>query len=78
ERKVPQALAIFEMNAKNYPESANVWDSLGDGLEAAGRLEDARTAVLKAVALGAKNGDPLLPAFREHLEKLNARLEGAK
>lgn len=78
ERKFPQALAIFEMNAKNYPESANVWDSLGDGLEAAGRLEDARTALLKAVALGGKHGDPLLPAFREHLEKLNARLERAK
>ena len=78
ERKVPQALAIFEMNAKSYPESANVWDSLGDGLEAAGRLADAKTAVLKAVALGGKNGDPLLPAFREHLEKLNARLEGGK
>ena len=78
ERKVPQALAIFEMNAKNYPESANVWDSLGDGLEAAGRLDDAKTAVLKAVALGGKNKDPLLPAFREHLDKLNVRLEGGR
>jgi hypothetical protein len=78
ERKVPQALAIFEMNAKNYPESANVWDSLGDGLEAAGRLDDAKTAVLKAVALGERNKDPFLPAFRQHLDKLNARLEGAR
>lgn len=73
DKKVDEALALFELNTKNYPISANVWDSLGDGLEAAGRQDEARTAVAKAVELGEKNKDPLLAAFREHLQRFDAK-----
>jgi cyclase len=31
ERKIPEAVAVFEMNAETFPESWNVWDSLAEG-----------------------------------------------
>ena len=36
-----EAVAIFGLNLKAYPESANGHDSLADGLRAQGRLEEA-------------------------------------
>jgi uncharacterized protein len=40
--RIEEAVRYFELNVRNYPESANVYDSLGEGLEAAGKLEAAR------------------------------------
>src|SRR5690606_33100220 len=49
--RLDEAVAVFEMNAEAYPASPNPFDSLGDGLRAAGRLEEARDAYARAVAL---------------------------
>lgn len=38
---VDEAIRVFERNTIDYPESSNVWDSLGEGLMEAGRLEEA-------------------------------------
>src|SRR6185369_5329391 len=38
-KRVPEAVDVFERYAQLYPESANAYDSLGEGLEAAGKLE---------------------------------------
>lgn len=35
------AILIFEMNADAYPDSPNVWDSLGEACDAAGRVDEA-------------------------------------
>ncbi len=37
---VEEAIVVFERNTVDYPESSNVWDSLGEALRAAGRLEE--------------------------------------
>ena len=38
---IDHAVDIFEFNSEMYPESANASDSFGEGLYAAGRLEEA-------------------------------------
>ena len=71
-KKVDDALAAFRRNVELYPRSANVYDSLADGLEAAGKPDLAVQNVEKAVEVGTQNSDPLLPAFKKHLERLVA------
>ncbi len=39
EKRIPEAIAAFERAVALYPTSANTHDSLGDALEAAGRLQ---------------------------------------
>jgi predicted alpha/beta superfamily hydrolase len=71
-KKVDEALAAFRRNVELYPQSANTYDSLADGFEAAGKPDLAVQNVEKAVDLATQTGDPLLPAFRRHLERLVA------
>ena len=37
-----KAIGVFKLNAKNYPDSWNVYDSLGEALAHAGKLEKAK------------------------------------
>lgn len=74
QKNFPAALAFFRYNAKTYPDSANVYDSLGDALEASGSPEDALTSFTKAAELGEKTGDPNAKAFRANADRLKARL----
>lgn len=71
-KKIDEALAAFKRNVELYSQSANTYDSLADGFEAAGKLDLARQNVEKAVEVATQTGDPLLPAFRKHLEHLVA------
>jgi predicted alpha/beta superfamily hydrolase len=68
------AVAAFTANVEAWPQSANVYDSLGEGLEAAGRLAAAVRQYELAVERGEANGDPLTTAFRAHLEAARRRL----
>jgi hypothetical protein len=72
DKKLDEALAAFRRNVERYPQSANVYDSLADGLDAAGKPDLARQNVEKAVEVATQTADPLLPAFRKHLERLVA------
>lgn len=45
------AVEIFKLNAEYYPTSANVYDSLGDALVAAGRNDEAIKSYEKAVSI---------------------------
>jgi predicted alpha/beta superfamily hydrolase len=69
-----EAITLFEMNVTNYPDSANVYDSLGEGLEAAGRLTDALMSYQKAITQGEKTQDPNLEFYREHLKVIQDKL----
>lgn len=73
-----EAIEYFRSNAANYPDSANVYDSLGEGLEAAGKPQEALAEYERAVALAEKSGDPLLDAFRQHRDGLKAKLAGSR
>jgi tetratricopeptide (TPR) repeat protein len=76
-KKLDEALAAFKRNAELYPQSANTYDSLADGFEAAGKPDLAVPNVEKAVEVATQNGDPLLPAFKRHLDRLVAAAKAA-
>ena len=63
-----KALTVFRLNTVAFPNSANVWDSYGEALAAAGQREAAVAAYRKAVAL-----DPRFDSSIEALRKLGAR-----
>lgn len=72
---ISEALATFRFNAENYPRSANVWDSLGEALEKAGRSEEALASYQKAVAAAEPNGDRNLESFRKKVIRLSESLK---
>ena len=61
-----EGLEYLQANVRNYPNSANVYDSLGEGLEAAGRLDDALAKYEEAIKRAEADKDPLLETFRAH------------
>jgi uncharacterized protein len=69
-KKIDDALAAFRRNVELHPQSANVHDSLADAFEAAGKPDLAVRNVEKAVEIATQTGDPLLPSFRKHLDRL--------
>ena len=73
EKRLPDAIALLEMNIANYPGSANVYDSLGEALEAAGKLDAAIEQYEKAVAMGEQSNDRLLDTFRQHVTAARAK-----
>lgn len=73
--RVPEAVAVFEMNVEAYPEAPNPYDSLGDGLSAAGRRAEAVAAHTRAVALAEAQHDPRLASFRANLARASGGRE---
>jgi predicted alpha/beta superfamily hydrolase len=72
QKKIEESIAAFKHNVELYPGSANVYDSLADALEAAGKPDLARQNEEKAVAVGTTTSDPLTPQFKQHLDRLAA------
>ncbi len=72
--KVEEAIAIFKSNVDRHPGSANVYDSLGEGLEAAGKLEAARQLYDRAHKMGQEQEDPNTAAYLGHLEAVTDKL----
>jgi predicted alpha/beta superfamily hydrolase len=75
-KKHDDAILVFKRNVALYPASANVYDSLGEGLEAAGKYDDARQNFEKAIEMATKTNDPVLPQFKQHLERVTAEAKG--
>jgi uncharacterized protein len=71
---IDEALEVFRLNATLHPDSANVHDSLGEGLERAGQLHAALESYRRAVVTAERTGDPLLRTFREHLDAAMKRV----
>jgi hypothetical protein len=68
--KTDEAIEFFTMNVKAYPESANVYDSLGEAYEKSGRLDLAAENYAKAVERARTTGDDLLETFEENLARV--------
>lgn len=64
-KRVADAVEVFKLNVEAYPNSANVYDSLGDALEAAGRKEEAIRSFEKALTI-----DPNYPSSLAALRRL--------
>lgn len=73
-KQVAEAVALFRLNVANYPDSANVYDSLGEGLEASGQLRAALENYEEAVKRGEASSDPGLAEFRRHRDALRQKL----
>ena len=71
-KDVKGALPFFRRNVELYPASANVHDSLGEALEAAGKPEEALVSYEKAVEIAGKDADPRLPVFTRNRDRLAA------
>ena len=61
-KKPSLAVWVFGQNVLLYPESANVYDSLGDGLLAVGDTTAAIAQFKRAVDVGTRNKQPTLPS----------------
>lgn len=55
--RTKEAIAVFEGNVADFPESANVHDSLGEAYAAGGRREDAIKSYERSVALDPANAN---------------------
>jgi len=59
------AIAVFKLNARAFPQSANTWDSLGEALIENGQREEGIAAYRKALQL-----DPRMPSAIDALRRL--------
>ncbi|HEX3821561.1 MAG TPA: alpha/beta hydrolase-fold protein [Candidatus Sulfotelmatobacter sp.] len=79
DKKFDDAITAFQRNVQLYPGSANVYDSLADGYESAGKLDLAVQNCQKAVELGTRTNDRNLDGFKEHLKHVTEKATaGAK
>jgi predicted alpha/beta superfamily hydrolase len=71
------AIAVFRYNVELYPESANVYDSLGEALENAGQLEEAMSNYARAVENAKKIGDERLEIFTTNRDRVKEQLDNS-
>jgi tetratricopeptide (TPR) repeat protein len=76
--EVDDAIEAFRYDVEMYPGSANVYDSLGDGLVAADHLEEALASYSKAVENATNAGDERLPIFTANRDRVKEQLENAE
>ena len=69
-----KAIALFRKNIELHPNSANVYDSMGEGYEAMGDYHNAAKFYRTAVEKGEANNDPLIHIFRQHLENASLKV----
>ncbi|HEX5750084.1 MAG TPA: alpha/beta fold hydrolase [Archangium sp.] len=74
--KVEAALAVFRRNVERHGDSANVHDSLGEALEAAGQLDAALESYRRALTLGIQ-ANKVHPAYQQHVERVMRKLADA-
>ena len=67
---IEKAIEVFKENTKRYPESANVYDSLGEAYENNNQLVLAKNNYQKAVDLGMKNNDPNALIYQKNLKRV--------
>ena len=68
---IDQSIQVFERNTIDYPESSNVWDSLGEALRAGGRLEESIAMYGKSIEL-----DPANDNARRFITEMEEELAG--
>ncbi len=73
--KMDEAVTIFKANVKNYPQSANVYDSLAEFYEKNGKLDLAKPNYEKAVEVGTQTGDPNLQVYKTNFDRVSEALK---
>jgi predicted alpha/beta superfamily hydrolase len=72
-----EAIAVFKLQVERYPESPNVYDSLGEAYEKTGHLDLATPLYEKAQALGKQNNDPNAQVFYANFVRASDKLKQA-
>ncbi len=70
---IEQAIGVFTENTRRYPQSANVYDSLGDALQANGQLDLARDSYARACELAKAGNHMNLAIFQANLAKVSGK-----
>jgi predicted alpha/beta superfamily hydrolase len=77
--KMPNVAAwVFRENVKNYPDSPNVYDSLGDALLAAGDSTGARTEFRAARDVAVRLNQPVAEETQKKLDALEHAVQAGK
>ncbi len=74
EKRIKEAIEIFKYNIELYPESANVYDSLGEGLEADNQLAEAKKYYEIAYEKGQAVKDLNLIFYKQHIDNIQRKL----
>lgn len=69
--ELEKAIAIFKFNIEIHPESANVYDSLGEAYETTGKVNLALHNYKKAVKQGQKINDPSTPTYQRNYNRVS-------
>ncbi|WP_106792917.1 serine hydrolase [Aquimarina sp. Aq78] len=72
------AIKFFKENTKRYPNSPNVWDSLGEGFLVCESYKEAITCYSKAIELGEKTNHHSVKLFKENLQHAKNKSETKK
>ncbi|MEA2077222.1 MAG: alpha/beta hydrolase-fold protein [Candidatus Marinimicrobia bacterium] len=67
---IENAIVIFKANTKYYPDSPNVYDSLGEAFETNGQLDLAKKNYKKAYDLAVKQDSPFSGIFQGNFERM--------
>jgi predicted alpha/beta superfamily hydrolase len=70
---VTEAIEVFRANAEAWPQSANVYDSLGEAQERAGAFDQALASYRRAAAIGKTTNDPNLAVYERNAERVAKR-----
>lgn len=71
------AIATFKANVERYPESANVYDSLGEAYEKNGKLELAAPLYEKAQTISKQTNDPNAAIFAANYTRASDKVKQA-
>ena len=72
--KINDAIEIFKKNAANYPNSSNVFDSLGEAFEKNGQKKEARENYEKAYNLAKERNDQqLMQVYKNNLDRVSKK-----
>jgi uncharacterized protein len=72
--KLDEAIQALTVNMRNWPDSPNVYDSLGEAHEARMELLEARRYYQRAVEKSEGKNDPNEARYRENVERITRRL----
>ncbi len=74
--KIAEAIEIFRKNVANYPNSSNVYDSLGEAFEKNGQMKQAAENYKKAYNLAkAQSDERLAEIYKTNLDRVSEKLK---
>lgn len=76
QKKSDDAIAVFRYNVGLYPDSANVYDSLGEALEGTGQTKEALANYTRAVENATQLKDNRLEIFTKNRDRAAAAVKG--